>query len=148
MLEAARLHRLLRGVPIVATGGVELAAAFRIRCSWRSNSSGRRTGGPRSSGKRSRPTRAIMRCFVPPLLKQHGFDRFVLVTSQQHIARALCCLSRRRLSTRCRRRPKCMSHEAPRSIGVVPSRAGLSVSELVFYDLMGQGVLPERAGGY
>ena len=27
--------------------------------------------------------------FVPPLLKQHGIEQFVLVTSQQHIARAL-----------------------------------------------------------
>ena len=27
--------------------------------------------------------------FVPPLLKQHGIEQFVLVTSQQHIARSL-----------------------------------------------------------
>jgi uncharacterized SAM-binding protein YcdF (DUF218 family) len=74
--------------------------------------------------------------FVPPLLKQHSIEQFILVTSQQHIARSL---------------------EAFRAVGAnpvpstpdvyvrrggafemyLPSRVALSASERMMYDLLG-----------
>jgi uncharacterized SAM-binding protein YcdF (DUF218 family) len=74
--------------------------------------------------------------FVPPLLKEHGIERFVLVTSQQHIARALGAFHKVGIdpvpST-----PEVYARHGHFLEPYLPSRAGLSASEGLIYDLLG-----------
>ena len=77
---------------------------------------------------------------MPPLLKQHGIERFVLVTSQQHIARALGAFRKVGLD------PVPSTPEVYVGRGhflemYLPSRDGLSASERLIYDLAGARVL-------
>ena len=89
VLEAARLHRVLGGVPIIATGGHGLVAVFGSRADGASARAARACRRPHHQRREVDATRAIMRCSCRRCLKQHGIEQFVLVTSQQHIARAL-----------------------------------------------------------
>ena len=75
--------------------------------------------------------------FVPPLLKQHGIEQFVLVTSQQHIARALAAF-RAVGANPVPSTPRCTSGRATCSRCICPSRHGslMSASGMI-YDLMG-----------
>jgi uncharacterized SAM-binding protein YcdF (DUF218 family) len=135
VLEAARLHRLLGGVPIIATGGQRSSQYSEAGLMAHQLE---QVGVPAEKiikEEQSTNTRDHA-MLVPPLLKQHGVEQFVLVTSRQHIARAL---------------------EAFRAVGVepvpstpdvyvrrggalemyLPSRVALSVSERMMYDLLG-----------
>ena len=88
VLEAVRLHRLLGGAPIIATGGVRSSPYSESALMAHQLE---QLGVPADKiikEEKSTNTRDHA-LFVPPLLKQHGIERFVLVTSQQHIARAL-----------------------------------------------------------
>ena len=82
--------------------------------------------------------------FVPPLLKQHGLGQFVLVTSQQHIARALAAF--RAVGTD----PVPSTPDvyvAARSLsrdGICRRASRLAASERLFYDLIGMGVLQSQ----
>ena len=74
---------------------------------------------------------------MPPLLKQHGIQRFVLVTSQQHIARALGVFRKVGFD------PVPSTPEVYVERGHVlerylPSLEGLSASEILIYDLLGR----------
>ena len=107
MLEAARLYRVLAACRLsrpAATGSSQYSEAGLMA---------------HQLGQLGVPADRIIReeqsantrdhaLFVPPLLKQHGLEQFVLVTSQQHIARALASFVPS-APTRCRRRPRCMS---------------------------------------
>ena len=88
VLEAVRLHRLLGGAPIIATGGLRSSPYSESALMAHQLE---QLGVPADKiikEEKSTNTRDHA-LFVPPLLKQHGIQRFVLVTSQQHIARAL-----------------------------------------------------------
>ena len=88
VLEAARLHRVLGGVPIIATGGHKASQYSEAGMMAHQLE---QLGVPADhiiKEERSTNTRDHA-MLVPPLLKQHGIEQFVLVTSQQHIARAL-----------------------------------------------------------
>ncbi len=135
VLEAARLHRLLGGVPIIATGGhgsSQYSEAGLMAAQLE------QLGVPADDiikEEKSTNTRDHA-MFVPPLLKQHGIEQFVLVTSRQHIARALAAF--RAVGAN----PIPSSPEVyTADHGVVemylPSGLGLYVSERMIYDLMG-----------
>lgn len=136
VLEAARLHRLLDGAPIVATGGLGSSQyseagmmAFQLE----------QLGVPPDKIiKEEKATNTRDHAlFVPPLLKQHGIERFVLVTSQQHIARALGAFRKVGIdpvpST-----PEVYARHGHFLEPYLPSRVGLSASESLIYDLMGR----------
>jgi len=136
VLEAVRLHRLLGGAPIIATGGV------------RSSPYSESALMARQLGQLGVPAEKIIKdekstntrdhaLFVPPLLKQHGIERFVLVTSQQHIARALGVFRKVGFdpvpST-----PEVYGGDRHVLEKYLPSLEGLSVSESLIYDLLGR----------
>ena len=136
VLEAVRLHRLLTGAPIIATGGVRSLPysesdlmAHQLE----------QLGVPADKiikEEKSTNTRDHA-LFVPPLLKQHGIERFVLVTSQQHIARALGVFRKVGFD------PVPSTPEVYVAHGhflemYLPSLEGLSASESVIYDLLGR----------
>jgi uncharacterized SAM-binding protein YcdF (DUF218 family) len=135
VLEAVRLHRLLGGVPTIATGGAgssqySEAGLMALQLE--------QLGVPAHDiikEEKSTNTRDHA-MFVPPLLKQHGIERFVLVTSQQHIARALAAFRKVGLdpvpST-----PEVYVARRAFPDRYLPSRVALSVSERMIYDLMG-----------
>jgi uncharacterized SAM-binding protein YcdF (DUF218 family) len=133
-LEAARLHRLLGGVPIVATGGHGIPQYSEASLMAHQLE---QLGVPADhiiKEEQSTNTRDHA-MLVPPLLKQHGIEQFVLVTSQQHIARALAAFRAVGLS------PVPSTPEISVAHGDVlemylPSRTGLYTSERMMYDLM------------
>lgn len=134
VLEAARLHGLL-GVPIVTTGG------------WGSQQYSEAGMMARQLEQLGVPADRIIKeeksmntrdhaILVPPILKQHGIDRFVLVTSRQHIRRALAAFRAVGLhpvpST-----PEVYVARGDRFEMYLPSRVALQVSEWMMYDLIG-----------
>jgi uncharacterized SAM-binding protein YcdF (DUF218 family) len=135
VLEAVRVHRLLGGVPIIVTGahGTSQYSEAGLMAHQLEQ-----LGVPRNRiivEEKSRNTRdhALL---VPPLLKQHGIERFVLVTSQQHIGRALDAF--RAVGAN----PVPSTPEVCAGCGemfqmYLPSRTGLRVSEGLIYDLLG-----------
>jgi uncharacterized SAM-binding protein YcdF (DUF218 family) len=135
VLEAARLHHVLGGVPIVATGGkgsspYSAAGLMAHQLEQLGVPADKIIQEEKSTNTRDH---AI---FVPPLLKQHGVEQFVLVTSQQHIARALAAF--RKVGTD--PVPSTPEVYVPRGVFLewyLPSRVGLSASESLFYDLLG-----------
>lgn len=135
VLEAARLHRLL-GVPVVATGGLGSAQYSEAGLMAHQLEQLGVPAGEIIKEERSANTRdhALL---VPPLLRQHGFGRVVLVTSQQHIARALGAF--RTVGAD----PVPSTPEVYVAVGgalemFLPSRTALSASESLFYDLIGR----------
>lgn len=136
VLEAARLHRLLGGIPIVATGGVGSsqyteAALMAQQLEQLGVPAHKIIKEEKSANTRDHAL------FVPPLLKQIGVERFVLVTSQQHIARALGAF-RAVGSDPVPSTPEVYvaSHDYRLEM-YLPSTAGLHVSERMMYDLLG-----------
>ena len=135
VLEAARLHRLLGGVPTIATGG---AGSSQYSETGLMALQLEQLGVPAHDiikEEKSTNTRDHA-MFVPPLLKEHGIERFVLVTSQQHIARALAAFRKVGMD------PVPSTPEVYVARGAfyemfVPSRVGLSMSESMIYDLLG-----------
>ena len=134
VLEAARLHRVLGGVPIIATGG---HGASQYSEAGMMAHQLEQLGVPADhiiKEERSTNTRDHA-MLVPPLLKQHGIEQFVLVTSQQHIARALAAFRAVGLN------PVPSTPEIYVAHGdflemYLPSRTGLYTSERMMYDLM------------
>jgi uncharacterized SAM-binding protein YcdF (DUF218 family) len=134
VLEAARVHGIL-GVPIIVTGGHGEPNRSEARVMAHQLE---HLGVPADhiiKEEKSTNTREHA-MFVPPLLKERGIDRFVLVTSQQHIARALQTF--RAAGTN----PTPSTPEVYVARGSVlemflPSAAGLRTSEPMIYDLLG-----------
>jgi uncharacterized SAM-binding protein YcdF (DUF218 family) len=134
VLEAARVHRIL-GVPIVVTGGHGESNRSEAQVMAHQLE---QLGVPADQiikEEKSTNTRDHA-MLVPPLLKQRGMGHFVLVTSQQHIARALQTF--RAVGTN----PTPSTPEVYVARGDVlelflPSEAGLRTSESMIYDLLG-----------
>ncbi len=134
VLEAARVHRVLGGVPIIATGahGTRQYSEAGLMAHQLEQ-----LGVPPDhiiKEEQSTNTRDHAR-LVPPLLKQRGIEQFVLVTSQQHIARALAAFRAVGLD------PIPSTPEVYVARGDVlemylPSRVGLYASERMLYDLL------------
>jgi uncharacterized SAM-binding protein YcdF (DUF218 family) len=135
VLEAVRLHRLLGGAPIITTGSVRSSPYSESALMAHQLE---QLGVPADKiikEEKSTNTRDHA-LFVPPLLKQHGIGRFVLVTSQQHIARALGVFRKVGFD------PVPSTPEVYVGRGHIlekylPSQEGLSVSEWLIYDLLG-----------
>ena len=135
VLEAARVYRLLGGVPIVATGG--LGSSQYSEAGMMAHQLEQLGVPPDKIIKEERATRTREHAiFVPPILKERGIHQFVLVTSQQHIARSLQVFRAAGMdpvpST-----PEVYVARGDRFEMFLPSRTGLSVSEHMMYDLMG-----------
>ena len=134
VLEAARVHRILT-VPIVVTGGHGEANRSEARVMAHQLE---QLGVPADHiivEEQSQNTRDHA-MFVPPLLKERGIGHFVLVTSQQHMARALQTFRAVGES------PTPSTPEVYVARGGVlemflPSSAGLRTSEPMIYDLFG-----------
>jgi uncharacterized SAM-binding protein YcdF (DUF218 family) len=133
-LEAARLHRVLGGVPIIATGGHRASQYSEAGIMAHQLE---QLGVPADDiikEERSTNTRDHA-MLVPPLLKQHGIEQFVLVTSQQHIARALAAFRTVGLSP-VPSTPEVYPANRDDLEMYLPSRTGLSTSERMMYNLM------------
>lgn len=136
VLEAARLYHVLGGVPIIATGGKGTsrypAAALMARQL-------EQLGVPADSiiSEEQSENTHDHAVFVPPLLKRHGLDQFVLVTSQQHIARALGAFRKVGLDPV----PSTPEVFVPSGAWIeryLPSPVALAASEGLMYDLLGR----------
>jgi uncharacterized SAM-binding protein YcdF (DUF218 family) len=142
VLEAARLHRLLGGVPIIATGGHGTAAYSEAGLMAHQLE---QLGVPADhiiKEEKSTNTRDHA-MFVPPLLQERGIERFVLITSQQHIARALAAFRAVGAS------PVPSTPEVYVARGrflemYLPSGVGLETSANMMYDLMAYGYYKAR----
>jgi len=135
VLEAARIYRVLGGVPIIATGGNRSSQYSEAGLMAHQLE---QLGVPADhiiKEEKSANTRDHA-MLVPPLLKQHGIERFVLVTSQQHIARALAAF-RARGTSPVPSTPDVYVESGDAFELYLPSRVGLYVSERVMYDLIG-----------
>ena len=135
VLEAARVHRVLGGVPIIATGGhgssmYSEAGLMAHQLEQLGVPADHIIKEEQSSNTRDHAL------FVPPLLKQHGIEQFVLVTSQQHIARALATF-RAAGANPVPSTPQVYARDGGVLEMYRPSGTGLDVSESMIYDLMG-----------
>jgi uncharacterized SAM-binding protein YcdF (DUF218 family) len=135
VLEAARLHRVLGGVPIVATGGngssqYSEAGLMAHQLEQLGVPADRIIKEEQSTNTRDHAMR------VPPLLKRQGIEHFVLVTSQQHIARALAAF-RVVGANPVPSTPDVYVARGDALEMYLPSRVGLYASERMIYDLMG-----------
>jgi uncharacterized SAM-binding protein YcdF (DUF218 family) len=134
VLEAARVYRVLGGVPIIATGGhgssrYSEAGLMAHQLEQMGVPAGHIIMEEKSVNTRDHAL------FVPPLLKQHGIEQFVLVTSRQHIARALAAF-RAAGANPVPSTPEVYVGESDVEM-YLPSDTGLHVSEGMIYDLMG-----------
>lgn len=135
VLEAARVYHLL-GVPVVATGGkgsspYSEAGLMAHQLEQLGVPADRIIKEEQSTNTRDHAV------FVPPLLKEHGLGPFVLVTSQQHIARALAVFRKAGLTPV----PSTPQAFVPRGAVLewyLPSGVALSASERLIYDLIGR----------
>jgi uncharacterized SAM-binding protein YcdF (DUF218 family) len=136
VLEAARLHRLLGGLPIVAKGGVGSSQYSEAGLMAHQLEELGIPADKIIKEEKSANTRdhAI---FVPPILKQMGVERFVLVTSRQHVARALGAF-RAVGADPVPSAPDVYVADRGMVEMLLPSPAGLQVSERLFYDLIGR----------
>jgi uncharacterized SAM-binding protein YcdF (DUF218 family) len=135
VLEAARVHRLLGGVPIIVSGGLgstqySEAGMMAHQLEQLGVPADKIIKEHKSTNTRDHGI------FVPPLLKQHGIDQFVLVTSQQHIARALAVFRASGL-TPVPSTPEIYVAGGGRLEMYLPSRTALYASERMLYDLFG-----------
>ena len=135
VLEAARVLPRAGGVPIVATGGhgssrYSEAGLMAHQLEQLGVPAGHIIIEEKSANTRDHAL------FVPPLLKQHGIEQFVLVTSQQHIARALAVF-RAAGANPVPSTPEMYVRDSDVLDMYLPSETGLQVSEGMIYDLMG-----------
>jgi uncharacterized SAM-binding protein YcdF (DUF218 family) len=135
VLEAARIHRVFGRVPIVATGG--LGSSQYSEAGLMAHQL-EELGVPREdiiTEERATNTHEHA-IFVPPILKARGIHQFVLVTSRQHIARALQVFRKAGMdpvpST-----PDVYVARGERFEMFLPSRIALYASERLMYDLLG-----------
>ena len=135
VLEAVRVYRVLGGVPIVATGGHGSSRYSEAGLMAHQLEQLGVPAGHIITEEKSVNTRDHA-LFVPPLLKQHGIEQFVLVTSQQHIARALAAF-RTAGANPVPSTPEVYVGDNDAVDMYLPSDTGLHVSEGLIYDLMG-----------
>ena len=136
-LEAARIYHMLSSPLVIASGGITrertrpLAAELADALISLGVPADRIIQETRSMSTREHAL------FVPPLLRKHGVEQFVLVTSPTHIHRAMQAFETEGL------RPvasmSAMRSSKPRRAlgGWWPSREHLSISEQAIYDYFG-----------
>jgi uncharacterized SAM-binding protein YcdF (DUF218 family) len=141
VLEAARVYRLMNDPWVVVTGGVvngwpastSEAALMRQELV--------KLGLPANRiliDERSRNTHDHG-IYVPELLRSHGIDRYVLITSRTHIRRAAAVFAARGVNVV----PSVAADRSDPLPGTpwirafLPSASGLELTELVFHDLIG-----------
>ncbi|HUP38923.1 MAG TPA: YdcF family protein [Vicinamibacterales bacterium] len=134
VLEAARVYRVLGRVPIIATGAHGSRQHSEAGLMAQQLEQLGVPPGDIIKEEQSTNTRdhAI---FVPAVLKQHGISQFVLVTSQQHIARSLAAFRAVGLDPV----PSTPEVYVPRGEFLemyVPSRTGLEATQSMAYDLL------------
>ena len=135
VMEAARVYRVLGGVPIVATGG--LGSPQYTEAGLMAHQL-RELGVPAEAvilEEKARNTRdhALL---VPPILKERGIQQFVLVTSRQHIRRSVAAFRAVGMDPIPSTPDVYVSHGGPLEM-YLPSRIALDMSERLFYDLGG-----------
>jgi uncharacterized SAM-binding protein YcdF (DUF218 family) len=131
VLEAVRVYHVLGGVPIIATGGKGESGLMAYQLERLGVPADRIIREERSTNTRDHAV------FVPPLLKQHGLGQFVLVTSRQHIARALGVFRKAGADPV----PSTPDIYLPRGALLetcLPSPVALATSESLFHDLFGR----------
>ena len=134
VLEAVRVYRVLGGVPIIATGGH--GTRQYSEAGLMAHQLEQLGVPPEDIIKEEQSTNTRDHAMlVPPLLKQRGIEQFVLVTSQQHIARSLAAFRAVGLD------PIPSTPEVYVARGdflemYLPSRVGLNTSERMMYDLL------------
>ena len=136
VLEGARVYHLLGSVPVVVTGGkgssqYSEAGLMAHQLEELGVPADKIIKEEQSTNTRDHAM------FVPPLLKAHGLGPFVLVTSQQHIARALAVFRKVGIDAV----PSTPQVFVPRGASLeryLPSRLALSASESLIYDLIGR----------
>jgi uncharacterized SAM-binding protein YcdF (DUF218 family) len=134
VLEAARVHRVLGGVPIIATGAhgsrqYSEAGLMAHQLEQLGVPPGDIIKEEQSTNTRDH---AVL---VPAILKQRGIEQFVLVTSQQHIARSVAAFRAVGLAPV----PSTPEVYVPRGEFLemyLPSRTGLEASQSMAYDLL------------
>ena len=137
VLEAARVYHVLGGVPIIATGGKAESGLMAYQLERLGVPADRIIREEQSGNTRDHAS------FVPPLLKQHGLGQFVLVTSRQHIARALGAF--RKVGTD--PVPSTPDVYIPRGTFLewyLPSPVALAASQSLFHDLIGRAYYKAR----
>jgi uncharacterized SAM-binding protein YcdF (DUF218 family) len=135
VMEAARVYRVLGGVPIIATGGLgspQYSEAGLMAHQLRE------LGVPAESvilEEKARNTRdhALL---VPPILKARGIQKFVLVTSRQHLRRSIAAFRAVGMDP-IPAAPEAYVNHGGALEKFLPSRIALDMSERLFYDLGG-----------
>ncbi|MGH2625393.1 MAG: YdcF family protein [Anaerolineales bacterium] len=128
-LEAARLHRLLGGLPVIASGGYQEAEPGAPESEALAHAL-RDLGIPEDrilEESRSQDTRQ-QALAMARLLSDLGIDRFVLVTSPEHMARAVAAFRKAGLdpiASVARQGPQ--DEETPPGSGLLPGESGLAV---------------------
>jgi uncharacterized SAM-binding protein YcdF (DUF218 family) len=135
VMEAARLYRVLGGVPIIATGG--LGSRQYSEAGLMAHQLAE-LGVPADSiikEERARNTRdhALL---VQPILKERGIARFVLVTSRPHLRRSVAAF-RAVGADPVPAAPEVFTNDASSLQMYLPSKGALELSERVLYDLAG-----------
>ena len=135
VLEAARVYHVLGGVPVIATGGkgsshYSEAGLMATQLEQLGVPADRIIKEEQSTNTHDH---AVL---VPPLLKKHGLGQVVLVTSQQHIARALGAFRKVGIDPV----PSTPEVFVPRGAfeQYLPSRVALGISESLIHDLIGR----------
>jgi len=132
VMEAARVYRVLGGVPIIATGGLGSRQYSEAGLMAHQLSE---LGVPADSiikEEKARNTRdhALL---VQPILKERGIERFVLVTSLPHIRRSVAAF--RAVGTDpVPAAPEVFTSDRPSLQMYLPSKGALELSERVLYD--------------
>ncbi len=78
--------------------------------------------------------------YVPELLRPHGVDRYVLVTSGTHMRRAAAVFRARGVNvvpSLCRRPRRSLPRNALPCKALLPSASGLELTEMVLHELIG-----------
>jgi uncharacterized SAM-binding protein YcdF (DUF218 family) len=134
VLEAVRVYHVLGGVPIIATGGNSAssyseAGLMALQLEQLGVSAGDIIKEERATNTRDHAL------FVPPILRQRGISQVVLVTSQQHIARAVAAFNAVGIDPV----PSTPEVYVPRGRFLemyLPSEEGRTASEHMLYDLL------------
>lgn len=135
VMEAARLHRLLGGVPVIPTGGHGIPGDTEAALMARQLE---QLGVPAEriiKEEKARNTREHA-LLVPAILERHHISRFVLVTSKQHIRRSMAAFRATGLTPIPASPEPFVARGEPLEM-YLPSRVALQLSERVLYDLAG-----------
>ena len=138
VLEAARLYRRLGGLPVIASGGYQESGLGAPESEALAHAL-RDVGVPGNQileESHSQDTRQ-QALAMGPLLSDLGIERFVLVTSPEHMLRALATfreVGRDPIASVARQGPE--DEETPAVVGLLPGESALAVSRSSFREYM------------